>query len=423
MLQGRVGILCRQARQHGDLLGHSLACQREIRHLAGRILDIFQIFDELAVFFVLAEGEDLPVNPLAPHPLDLVQQKLADGVGGVALAGEEDAAAPLHPQHLAAEARVGQALVVEAAVERRHPAADAAEDKLVQHLAAQVAEGQRLFLEAQTEAGFGDGHGDGLFRRRQRHGFGAEQPLHLFRRALVHQAVAGTGREDLLHAGVARCGQHHIARGIESPAAIVEHPGGYLGNALHRARNVAADGMAVVQALTQAGDEPPVRAVIVHFDLLPDDALLLGDGLLGEVGASHHAQQHVEALVQLFCGRKEIAGAVEGGEGIGVGAGLGKLCKGVAILVLKHLVLEEMGYTGGQMHLPLPQPEVPVDGAEAGCIDDMGAGVARHGADEDSQPRGQGLPLVCGGAFQHAPGVLSHSRLPPLSSADSSPTG
>ena len=179
----------------------------------------------------------------------------------------------------------------------------------------------------------------------------------------------------------------------------------------------------MVQALAQASDEPPVRAVIVHFDLLPDDALLLGDGLLGEVGASHHAQQHVEALVQLFCGRKEIAGAVEGGEGIGVGTGLGKLCKGVAVLILKHLMLEEMGHAGGQMYLPLPQPEIPVDGAEAGCIDDMGAGVARHGADEDSQPRGQGLPLVCGGAFQHAPGVLSHSRLPPLSSAGSSPTG
>ena len=50
-------------------------------------------------------------------------------------------------------------------------------------------------------------------------------------------------------------------------------------------RNVAADGVAVVQALAQAGDEPPVRAVVVHLDLLPDDALFLGDGLLGKVGA------------------------------------------------------------------------------------------------------------------------------------------
>ena len=72
-------------------------------------------------FFVLAKGEDLPVYALFAHPLDLVQQKLPDGVGLVALAGEEDAAASVHPQHLTAEARVGQALVVEAAVKRRHP--------------------------------------------------------------------------------------------------------------------------------------------------------------------------------------------------------------------------------------------------------------------------------------------------------------
>ena len=132
-----------------------------------------------------------------------------------------------------------------------------------------------------------------FFGRRQRHGLRAEQALDPLRRALVHQAVAGTGGQDLLHAGVARCGQHHIARGIERLAAVVEHLRRYAGNALHGTRNVAADGVAVVQALAQAGDEPPVGAVVVHLDLLPDDALFFGDGLLGEVGLAHHFQQHV----------------------------------------------------------------------------------------------------------------------------------
>ena len=235
--------------------------------------------------------------------------------------------------------------------------------------------------------------------------------------------MAGAGSQNLLHAGIACCGQHHIARRIECPAAVVEHLGRYLRDALHRSRNIAADGVAVIQALAQAGDEPPVGAVIVHLYLLPDDALLFGDGLLGKVGMSHHAQQHVKALVQLFRGRKEIAGAVEGRESVGIRAGLGELCKGIAVLILEHLVLEEMGHTGGQMHFPLPQPEIPVDGAEAGGVDDMGAGVARHGADKYGQPRGQNFPLVSGGAFQHALGVLSHSRSPPPASADSSPTG
>ena len=57
------------------------------------------------------------------------------------------------------------------------------------------------------------------------------------------------------------------------------------------------------------------------------------------------------------------------------------------------------------------------------AVDDMGAGVARHGADKYGQPRGQNFPLVSGGVFQHALGVLSHSRSPPPASADSSPTG
>ena len=110
----------------------------------------------------------------------------------------------------------------------------------------------------------------------------------------------------------------------------------------------------MIQALAQAGDEPPVGAVVVHLYLLPDDALLFGDGLLGKVGMPHHAQQHVKALIQLFRGRKEVAGAVEGRESIGIRAGLGELCKGVAVFILEHLVLEEMGHAGQADALPAP---------------------------------------------------------------------
>ncbi len=117
----------------------------------------------------------------------------------------------------------------------------------------------------------------------------------------------------------------------------------------------------MIQALAQAGDEPPVGAVIVHFDLLPDDALLLGDGLLSKVGTAHHAQQHIQAFVQLLGGGKQVAGAVKAGKGIGVGTGLGELCKGIAVLILKHLVFQKMRHTGGQVHFPAVHPEIPVD--------------------------------------------------------------
>ena len=174
----------------------------------------------------------------------------------------------------------------------------------------------------------------------------------------------------------------------------------------------------MVQALAQAGDEPPVRAVVVHLDLLPDDALFLINGLLGKVGLAHHFQQHVQALVQLFRRRKEIAGAVKGRESVGVGTGLGKLGKGVPVLVLKHLVLQEMGHARREMYLFVVQPEVPVNGAKAGGINDMGAGVARHGPHDDRQARGQHFPLVGSGLLQNAL-FFRHGYSPPLVSDSS----
>ena len=170
----------------------------------------------------------------------------------------------------------------------------------------------------------------------------------------------------------------------------------------------------MVQALEQAGDEPPIRAVIVHFDLLPDDALLLCDGLLGKVRVSHHAQQHVQAFVQLLGGREQIAGAVKAGKGVGVGTGLCVLGKGVAVLVFEHFVLQKMRHACRQMHRLPVQAEIPVDGAELCGIDHMGAGIARHGAHQHRQAGGQGLPLVGHGLFQQGLVILRHGQHPPL---------
>ena len=172
--------------------------------------------------------------------------------------------------------------------------------------------------------------------------------------------------------------------------------------------------MAVVQALEQAGDEPPVRAVIVHFDLLPDDALFLGDSLLGKIGVGHHAQQHIQTLVQLLGRGEQIAGAVKAGEGIGVRAGLCVLCKGISVLILEHLVLEEVCHACGQVHFFSVQPEIPVDGTKAGGKNDMGAGIARHRPHDDGQAGGQDLPLIGHSLFQQGLIILRHGRPPPL---------
>ena len=170
----------------------------------------------------------------------------------------------------------------------------------------------------------------------------------------------------------------------------------------------------MVQALEQAGDEPPIRAVIVHFDLLPDDALFFCNGLLGKVGVTHHAQQHVQAFVQLLGSGEQVAGAVKAGKCVGVGTGLCVLGKGVAVLVLEHLVFQKMRHTRRQMHRLPVQAEIPVDRAELGGIDHMGAGITRHGAHQHRQAGGQGLPLVRHGLFQQGLVILRHGQHPPL---------
>ena len=141
---------------------------------------------------------------------------------------------------------------------------------------------------------------------------------------------------------------------------------------------------------------------------------------LGPAAGGVCQQQHIQAFVQLLGGGKQVAGAVKAGKGIGVGTGLGELCKGIAVLILKHLVFQKMRHTGGQVHFPAVHPEIPVDGAKAGGIDDMSARIARHGPHQHRQARGQHLPLIGGGLGQGTVRVLfRHGRSPPLGSEDS----
>ena len=84
------------------------------------------------------------------------------------------------------------------------------------------------------------------------------------------------------------------------------------------------------------------------------------------------------------------------------------------VLVLEHFVLQKMRHTRRQMHGLAVQAEVPVDRAELGGIDHMGAGIARHGTHQHRQAGGQGLPLVGHDLFQQGLVILRHGQHPPL---------
>ena len=178
----------------------------------------------------------------------------------------------------------------------------------------------------------------------------------------------------------------------------------------------------MIQAAEQAGHDPPVRAVVVHLDLLADDPLLLLDGLLGEVGLVHHAQQDIQTLVHLLGGGEQIAGFVKAGVGVGRRTGPGKLGKGVAVLALKHFMLQEMGHARGQTHPAAVHLKFQVDGAEAGAVDGVDAAVAGHGPHQNGQAVFQRQGLTGHGGAHRLHGFILHGWAPPFWSQDSRPS-
>ena len=209
------------------------------------------------------------------------------------------------------------------------------------------------------------------------------------RRALAVQAVAPAGVHRLFHCDLAGHRQHHVGRRVEGAGAAVEQLRGQPGDAVHRAGDVVAQRVAAVQAAEQGVEQPPVGAVVVHLDLLPDDALFLGDGRLSEPGFAHEAEQDIQVLVDFLRGREQVAGAVIAGERVGRSARLGIEAERVALGRFAHFVFQEMGRARGQRDRLAVQQEIPVDGTERRSIDGVDAAVARHGAAEHRQAAGQ----------------------------------
>ena len=186
----------------------------------------------------------------------------------------------------------------------------------------------------------------------QRAALRGDRPLDLMRGAGAVEPVALAGIDCLRQRDLAGHAQHHVGGRVERLGAAVEHLRRQLGNALDRAGDVVPQRVVRIQAAEQCVQQPPVGAVIVHLDLLPDDALLLGDGGLGKPRLADHAQQNVKVFIDPLRGGEEIAGAVIAGKGVGRGTGLGIKIERVALGRLAHLMLQKMRRAGGQRDLP-----------------------------------------------------------------------
>jgi len=130
---------------------------------------------------------------------------------------------------------------------------------------------------------------------------------------------------------------------VEGAVAAVQQIVCDLGNALDGAGDVDAYRVFLVQTAQHIEEHTPARIVVAHPDLLPDDALFLGDAFRCEVRGLDKGKQDLQGCLEVVGAAEEIAGLVEGGERIGVCAGLGVQVKDIAVLVLEQLVFQEVG--------------------------------------------------------------------------------
>ena len=165
-------------------------------------------------------------------------------------------------------------------------------------------------------------------------------------------------------------------------------------NGLHRSGDGIAQRMVGIQILHHLLKHPALRAIVVHEDLLGDDATLLLHALIGEVRGGDEFQQEPQALGEIVGAGEIIGGHVIAGEGIDIGAQRGEFLVDVPVAGhIEHLVLQIVGHTGGRFHRFAVQGELRMDRAEIRHKIGAFPGKSRFFDDADCQTVGQDLPV------------------------------
>ncbi|MPM67710.1 hypothetical protein SDC9_114634 [bioreactor metagenome] len=129
--------------------------------------------------------------------------------------------------------------------------------------------------------------------------------------------------------------------------AGVEGFRGNLGDGLVGAGHRHPHRMVLIQRGQQIHEHLPVWIILNHGNFLADNALLLVHALLGKPGHGHKGQENPQIVLKFFGAFKIIARNCSAGEGVGRGAVGRQVLKGVAVLGVEELVLQEMGHAGG----------------------------------------------------------------------------
>ena len=130
------------------------------------------------------------------------------------------------------------------------------------------------------------------------------------------------------------------------------------------------------------------------------------DALVGEIRNGYKGEQDAQILLKMLGGIEIVAGDGVGGKGIRLGAVFGQLLQGVAVLGIKHLVLQIMGDAGGGIQPLAVQPEAQIHAAVAGGKKGVFARVTGLADDADRQAVGERFPN--GGFSDAVIGMLCH---------------
>ena len=155
-------------------------------------------------------------------------------------------------------------------------------------------------------------------------------------------------------------------------------------NGLPTAKNGNPDGMMIVHIFHEHLEDLGVRIVPIHVDLLADDALLLLNHLLREVGGGDEFQQKIQTFPEILRAGEVIGGHIVAGEGVGDGTQSGKFCGHIPAGQVEHFMLQIVGNTGGDGPVFSVQRKIRVDGTEVGdeiaeLFGKAGAGYHSHG--------------------------------------------
>ena len=152
--------------------------------------------------------------------------------------------------------------------------------------------------------------------------------------------------QNVLYAEITCNGEYHVAQMVEGVVDTIE---GFIcdfSDTLHGACNIQSDRMVHIKGAQQVEEYAGFRGVIIHTDLLTDDTLFFCYGFRSEVRSADEIQQDLQGLLKAIGTSKEISCFIESGKRIRRCTDLCKASESIAVLLLKHFVLQIVSSTG-----------------------------------------------------------------------------